>query len=404
MFAFAALLLAACSEDTTTPEAIDAGANTGPGMDAFVRPDVGNLDCLAGVFLDVTLAPGPGATYPAPTLTVTCESDALVVTSNAIPHYTFVPKTNEVLVASAKSWRVTRFPGRAARPTELDRGAEIGFSISGLPLWGPTDGAAQTFGDAVHKGSIDRCLGHFDGDYHLHGTDPKCMGTRGLVAEPWANPAVRSDVPSRIVGVALDGFPIYGPYGCADFNCTRVIEYQSSWQRNGDPSTNAWDAYVFTAQTGEAFLDRCNGHAGPAGDYHYHATAGFPYALGCYTGTPASGATRRRDAGAADAGMGAMDAMPPRDAMPRDAMPRDAMPRDAMPRDAMLPLDGAVGPTSCTMTSECTNACPPGSMGCDCVMTPMGMVCVPTCMGDEDCPTTPMGQLRCNTNLGICVR
>ena len=35
-----------------------------------------------------------------------------------------------------------------------------------------------------------------------------------------------------------------------------------------------------------AYLDECNGHVGPSGDYHYHTTATFPYILGCYRGTP----------------------------------------------------------------------------------------------------------------------
>ena len=54
----------------------------------------------------------------------------------------------------------------------------------------------------------------------------------------------------------------------------------------GDPTVNAWQAYTFVAKEERQFLDRCNGHSGPAGDYHYHATATFPYILGCYSGKP----------------------------------------------------------------------------------------------------------------------
>jgi hypothetical protein len=32
-------------------------------------------------------------------------------------------------------------------------------------------------------------------------------------------------------------------------------------------------------------LDECNGRFGPDGTYRYHATATFPYILGCYRGT-----------------------------------------------------------------------------------------------------------------------
>lgn len=66
---------------------------------------------------------------------------------------------------------------------------------------------------------------------------------------------------------------------------------QSSWDGVGGPTTNAWDAYVYAAQAGGQFLDRCNGHVGPRGDYHYHETAGFPYVLGA---SRAPQARRRR--------------------------------------------------------------------------------------------------------------
>ena len=46
-----------------------------------------------------------------------------------------------------------------------------------------------------------------------------------------------------------------------------------------------WDNYEYQGGDEPTILDQCNGHVGPAGDYHYHATASFPYILGCYTGT-----------------------------------------------------------------------------------------------------------------------
>ena len=71
-----------------------------------------------------------------------------------------------------------------------------------------------------------------------------------------------SDTPgqhSTILGFAFDG---YGIYGLQDVG--------------GRAPTN---------------LDACNGHFGPTPDhpegvYHYHATARFPYLLGCYAGVP----------------------------------------------------------------------------------------------------------------------
>ena len=61
---------------------------------------------------------------------------------------------------------------------------------------------------------------------------------------------------------------------------------ESGYKKIGDPEINAWDAYRFERQSGPEHLDRCNGHTGPGGDYHYHSTATFPYIIGCYSGTP----------------------------------------------------------------------------------------------------------------------
>ena len=125
--------------------------------------------------------------------------------------------------------------------------------------------------------------------------------------------------PSPILGYALDGFPIYGNRGCLDEACTQVIEFKSSWEStnyednsvgcsNNNDCTNrdeyvcaatvidgqqttacvfkdyAWDNHEFKAQSGDEWLDECNGRLGPDGTYRYHATGTFPYLLGCFHG------------------------------------------------------------------------------------------------------------------------
>src|SRR5690606_32781637 len=106
---------------------------------------------------------------------------------------------------------------------------------------------------------------------------------------PWTLPAVDTTKPSPILGWALDGFPIYGPQGCLDTACAEVVTFESGWAQTGDPTTYAWDNHAYKASTDANVLDKCNGRVGPDGTYRYHATAGFPYILGCFTGTPASG-------------------------------------------------------------------------------------------------------------------
>ena len=61
---------------------------------------------------------------------------------------------------------------------------------------------------------------------------------------------------------------------------------------------------------------------------------------------------------------------------------------------------GMMGLRACTATSQCASACPPGSMGCTCASTPMGMLCVPTCTRDADCPTRPGSTVVCR--MGVC--
>jgi hypothetical protein len=98
---------------------------------------------------------------------------------------------------------------------------------------------------------------------------------------------------SEVIGVAYDGYPIYGFWGYdTDMN---VVEMKSSYElKDGETGYNGIDDYKYTEGLGD--LDVCNGHFGPTPDfpqgiYHYHSTMqngdgdmGFPYFLICYHG------------------------------------------------------------------------------------------------------------------------
>jgi len=121
----------------------------------------------------------------------------------------------------------------------------IGIAINGVAIFGPQNAEGQ---DAVMVEMFDQCGGHPDprGVYHYHRM-PDCLVTE------------QSGKHSAVIGVAFDGFLIYGKLGS-----------------NGKAPLD---------------LDACNGHVGPttefpSGAYHYHATTKFPYLLGCYAGTP----------------------------------------------------------------------------------------------------------------------
>jgi YHYH protein len=270
-------------------------------------------------FLDVSQGPGAGPSYPAPYLSVECGSAVIIVHSNGIPPYTFVQTTPNALQPQNYTFTFPTHPLVAAQVSSVPLLGPVAIALNGLPIYGPNEGLIpDPYGDPVANALLDECLGHTAqrGDYHYHGLLVKCLTESGLVAEPWLNPDPPSNQPSPIVAYSFDGFPIYGPYECTDQSCTQVHELLSSWDNVGYqsldctsstqcganyvcalsmingvrrnacvPKSYAWTNNQYVAKGGSEFLDQCNGHVGPNGDYHYHATATFPYILGCYRGS-----------------------------------------------------------------------------------------------------------------------
>lgn len=382
LLAFLGALGAACSStetgssgggsagSTSTAGSGGSGGSGGTGGAAADCPQ-------AATMLDVSKAPGAGADYPKPTLSAKCVGDKFVVESNDIPHYTFVQTTPNPLKGVDEHFEIPRTPTYSAQTTAIPLLGVAGFAVNGLPFFGPNEAAQpanEAYGDPIYNGLMDACLGHTSpGEYHYHSMTVKCLDEASLVAEPWMNADPPASEASPVIAWALDGYPIYGPLECTDAGCGTVVTMKSGYDKIGDPTSHAWDAYAWAAHDGDAtYLDECNGHEGPGGDYHYHATETFPYILGCYHGvTDGSGAGGGGTGGTGGMGAGGGGA-------------------------------GGMGPQSCTMASDCTNACPPGSKGCTCADSPMGMICVPTCATAADCPMGPDGQtLTCNG--GVCV-
>ncbi len=149
-------------------------------------------------------------------------------------------------------YSLPRHPKRASSPGCLS-GGPIGIARNGVAIFNALDATDR---DAVAHEVQDRCGGHpqQQGLYHYHGI-PSCL--------------TKKDSPkrhSRLVGFALDGFPIYGPRGGGG----KLLDDEN--------------------------LDACHGHTGKVWldgrwqrIYHYHATLEYPYTLGCYRGTPQGG-------------------------------------------------------------------------------------------------------------------
>ncbi len=242
--------------------------------------------CLADAFLDVSGHSGAGPAYPQPQVEAACEGDELVVRSNGIPHYEFVQVTPNPLKEQDYEFRLPRQPQLAAEQTPIPLLGSIGFAVNGVVIFGPNEGPVpveEQFGDPIFNAIMDACMGHTALEYHYHAMVQKCLSED-----------VQEGDPSPILGFGFDGFPIRGPWGCRDAECSEVIRYRSSWERIREPHQDAWDAYEYVAKDGPEYLDACNGHTGPEGDYHYHATETWPYILGCYAGTPVARPARGR--------------------------------------------------------------------------------------------------------------
>ncbi len=244
--------------------------------------DLGS-DCVEASYFPEVTADSANSDYPDPEVQVTCTEDTLRVQSNGIPDYEYVATTPNALQAQDWDWEFTRFPQQTGVQEDLPLLGTAGFTVNGMPIYGPNEADfPDPFGDPIFNEVTDTCQGHPGGmgDYHYHALLAACV----VGADSGA-----SD-PSPVLGFALDGYPIYGPRGCADTECTEVVEYRSSWDTTGDPTTHAWDANECTRDACEEaegeYLDRCNGRTGPDGTYRYHATSTFPYILGCFAGSP----------------------------------------------------------------------------------------------------------------------
>ena len=140
-------------------------------------------------------------------------------------------------------------PEKASSPACIS--GTIGYAKNGVAIF---DGLDALNRDAVAHETQDSCGGHPEvtGAYHYHSI-PTCLtGTT-------------KKKQSKLVGWALDGFPIFGP---RDTDGTLLT--------NDD-------------------LDKCHGQTSTVRYegktqriYHYNATLEYPYTVSCFRGTPVS--------------------------------------------------------------------------------------------------------------------
>jgi hypothetical protein len=206
-----------------------------------------------------TLSPGTQAMYAqfGNGVTVAFEGGAVVINTTSTPdhnspywgvghpryeapHAGMAPNPHRI-VAQRVTFRIPASPAMAA-PSDTPLGP-IGVSVNGVVFFNQYAAMRQPLTFEIV--SFDRFNGHPNpsNQYHYH-FEPLSLteSSRG-----------------RLIGVLLDGFPVYGPI-----------------ESDGRTPID---------------LDSCNGHTAAtpefaAGVYHYHTTTAVPYISGCFRGTP----------------------------------------------------------------------------------------------------------------------
>jgi hypothetical protein len=146
-------------------------------------------------------------------------------------------------------------------------GGNIGIAISGAVFFNPYEGDGSTVAvdnnfDVDGVPFLDSCNGHpleSGESYHYHG-NPYCI----------TDEVDEAGEHSTMIGLLLDGFPVYG--------------------LQGDDGSEPTD------------LDECSGHEGttpefPDGVYHYHFTESAPYSIACLHGEYTAGGDGPPDGG-----------------------------------------------------------------------------------------------------------
>lgn len=231
------------------------------------------MECPTDRFINVNPDPANGA-YDDPSVTVNCNGENMIVTSNNIPDYEFNQITPNELLSQNYTWTVPINPTIANQTTDVPLLGTVAFTVNGLTIFGPTEAPNDGYRDPYLDGILDFCNGHTapGGVYHLHAR-PDCL----------FDDIQQADL---ILGYALDGFPIYYPYECVNETCASLNKLESSYMQiedtYGDTIENAWDAHEYVSGFGD--LDECNGKYDSNGNYGYYATDTFPYLIGCYRG------------------------------------------------------------------------------------------------------------------------
>ena len=234
-------------------------------------------------------------------LSIAVDGNQCVITTNAIPNHDFNDATrsfpNEIAAQNIE-YRIPRTPEIASAVTPLTLDVDNAILLNGVKVdilaagcFGVGDGRVGC-NDPEQPWRFDPVspASGFSVDSHNAHTQPD--GTYHYHAEPNALFSVDDVIESPVVGFAADGFPIFGRF-INDNGTVREVRSSYRLKSGGRPDGAGQpggiydgtyrDDYEYVEGLGD--LDQCNGMS-VNGSYRYHMTAGFPYVLACYTGTP----------------------------------------------------------------------------------------------------------------------
>lgn len=241
-----------------------------------------------------------------------CTTDGEIsITANGLPDHTIENYALSGMLppllgstASNMNYTLTNNPVYNADSDVFDGGGgTIAVAINSVSIFNQFTGIGTV---AVTDEIVDDCGGHpANGTYHYHAY-PSC----GALAEPSVQGA--QGVHSGLVGMSLDGFPIFGPFGYNNptDQTSEVVRIQSCYTQTECTDNTDASCYVFDQDgydSGSCHLDRCNGRVSAVPDslqnafgseiYAYYTTIddsqnpAFPYLPFCYRGDASSGSS-----------------------------------------------------------------------------------------------------------------
>ena len=205
------------------------------------------------------------------------DSRTLTITTNGIPdHNAWSLEPNAELRGLEVKFRVPKVPQLQSGQVKPVNDGAVGFAINGVDIYGGTsvDTCCDFITDYYDK--IDYCTGYATptqpayGRYHYHFYPASVHGYQGCPVAQCG-----PDTASQLVGVAKDGFPIYGPVQWYSPSLNKIY--------SSNPGNNCRDCKL--TQISSGMLDQCNGievadgSSSDGSNYRYIMTGQFPYTL-----------------------------------------------------------------------------------------------------------------------------